>query len=361
MNIKKFIAIILTAVTCIMCIPVTASAVTTTDLGYRIVNSTAKVNKRNEVDIHKRWTDGRGIMKEQQKWIVVTTDVTGISGNLLVNQDIVSMGSSDYVAVCAQYSPDGYDFKCYFRAESETKWHLFKNYVKITKPGNYQVRHTWHENDVLQEEVINFTVHKWVNIKPFYDGNLVGTSKITLTFNADEVPDGAKYYYTTNGKKPTTKSKQANIINELSSTSHNKFTFKKSCTFRMLITCPGYEDTYITIPIGISKEYANSLLWLNKDEDVDAYVTAATGVYNRPQSVEFCRGYDRTYEFYYTTDGSKPTTKSATIRNCVGYVDIDKTCTLRVLTIDKDGNKQYSRFKYIIDRNSAVYEFYQLW
>ena len=360
MNIKKFIAIILTAVTCIMCIPVTASA-STTDLGYRIVNSTAKVEQREQTTVHKRLTDGRGIMKEEQQWVSITNDIYGIGCALYVDQDVFNMGSNGYSAVKAQYSVNGYDLKCYFRAEFETKWHLFTNYVKITKPGNYQVRYTWHEDDVLQEEIINFTVHKWVNIKPVYYGNLVGTGKITLNFNAENVPDDAKYYYTTNGKKPTTKSKQANIINELSSTSDNKFTFKKSCTFRMLITCPGYEDTYITIPIGISKEYANSLLWLNKDEDVDAYVTAATGVYNRPIRVEFCRGYGRPYKFYYTTDGSKPTTKSATITNYDGYVTIDKTCTLRVLTIDKDGNKQYSRFKYIIDRNSAVYDFCQLW
>lgn len=360
MNIKKFIAIILTAVTCIMCIPVTASAATT-DYSYKIVNSFAKVDIREKTNVHQRHTDGRGIMKESQQWISITTDVYGSDAILYVDQDIFNMGPNGYSAVKAQQSINGYDLKNYFKATEETAWHLFKNYVKITKPGNYQVKYTWHEDGVLQQEIINFTVHKWVDIEPVYFGNLVSTSKVTLTFNAENVPDGAKYYYTTNGKKPTTKSKQANIINELSSTPDNKFTFKKSCTFRMLITCPGYEDTYVTIPIGISKEYANSLLWLDKDDDVDAYVTAATGVYNRPICVEFCRGYGRPYKFYYTTDGSKPTTKSATITNYCGYVTIDKTCTLRVLTIDKDGNKQYSRFKYIIDRNSSVYDFYQLW
>lgn len=366
MNIKRFIAIILTAVTCIMCIPVTASAATTTDLGYKIVNSTAKRDFTSEISVH-RGIEGHGLLMTKMERIVYISgddaldyEGVGIYSRICrfhVNQDTVNLGICGYSVVHALYNND-YDFKCYFKAAKENKWHRYKNYVKITKPGDYQVKYTWREDGELKQEVINFTVHKWVHIEVFQHMNYeTMADRVIFGLCTLDVPEGAKYYYTTNGKKPTTKSKQAAVVNGGGS-KHNEFTFTESCTFRMLITCPGYENTYITIPVCIGKEYANSLLWLNDDEDVEAYVTAATGVYNRPQCVKFCRGYGRPYKFYYTTDGSKPTTKSATISNYDGYVDIDKTCTLRVLTIDKDGNKQYSRFKYIIDRNSAVRFFY---
>ena len=221
----------------------------------------------------------------------------------------------------------------------------------MSKPGTYQVKYVWEgrKNTGTQTEIINFIVHKWCNAYIAYDGYLVDEQSVSLRVVGRNTPKTAKYYYTTNGAAPTTKSKQItmNVYNN-----SKTFTFNKSCTFRVLIKCEGYEDTYMTVPVGIGKEYANTLNWEKLENG--AKCTAVTCVLQQPTEVEFCRGYDKDYKFYYTMDGTKPTTKSTEVKYSTEYIDITESCTIRILTIDKNGNKQYSRFRYIIDNTQSV-------
>lgn len=346
MNIKKFIAIILTAVTCIMCIPVTASAATTTDLGYKIVNSTAKVSLIDYQDLYYRAVsqdDGKTRYRYQY---ITTVGKVGSVVEWFADGAILNIASTNQVLVKSNANA-----KCYFKADTEKTWHRYKNYVKVTKPGEYQVKYVWEgrKNTGTQTEIINFIVHKWCNAAIAYDGYLVDEQSISLRVVGRDTPKTAKYYYTTNGAAPTTKSKQItmNVYNN-----SKTFTFTKSCTFRVLIKCAGYEDTYMTVPIGIGKEYANTLNWEKLENG--AFCSATTCVLQQPVRFEFCRGYDNDYQFFYTLDGTKPTTSSTEVKFKSVPIDITKSCTIRVLTIDKNGNKQYSRFRYIIDNTQSV-------
>lgn len=346
MNIKRFIAIILTAVTCIMCIPVTASAATTTNLGYKIVNSTAKVNLIDHQDLYYRAVSpSDGQTRYRYQYFTEVEKVGGVVG-WHANDEVLNIWAYNQVLVKSNANA-----KCYFKADSEKTWHRYKNYVKVTKPGKYQVKYVWEgrKNTGTQTEIINFIVHKWCNAAIAYDGYLVDEQSVSLRVVGRDTPKTAKYYYTTNGATPTTKSKQItmNVYNN-----SKTFTFTKSCTFRVLIKCAGYEDTYMTVPIGIGKEYANTLDWEKLENG--AFCSATTCVLQQPTWFEFCRGYDDDYQFFYTMDGTKPTTKSTEVKYKSVPVDITESCTIRVLTIDKDGNKQYSRFRYIIDNTQSV-------
>lgn len=346
MNIKKFIAIILTAVTCIMCIPVTASAATTTNLGYKIVNSTTKVNLIDHQDLYYRAvspSDGR--TRYRYQYFTTVDKIGGVVGWIA---DGAVLNIWQYGQVLIKSNANA---KCYFKADIEKTWHRYKNYVKVTKPGTYQVKYVWEgrNNTGTQTEIINFIVHKWCNAEIAYDGYLVDEKSVSLRVVGRDTPKTAKYYYTTNGATPTTKSKQITMdVYNMSKT----FTFTKSCTFRVLIKCAGYEDTYMTVPIGIGKDYANTLNWEKLENG--ATCTATTCVLQKPTWFKFCRGYDEDYKFYYTMDGTKPTTKSTEVKYLSEYIDITESCTIRVLTIDKNGNKQYSRFRYIIDNTQSV-------
>lgn len=346
MNIKKFIAIILTAVTCIMCMPVTASAATTTNLGYKIVNSTAKVNLIDHQDLYYRAVSpGDGQTRYRYQYVTVMSKVNEPVG-WIADGAVCNIWYAGQMLVKSNANA-----KCYFKADTEKTWHRYKNYVKVTKPGTYQVKYVWEgrKNTGTQTEIINFIVHKWCNAEIVYDGYLVDEKSVSLRIAGRDTPKTAKYYYTTNGATPTTKSKQITMdVYNYSKT----FTFTKSCTFRVLIKCAGYEDTYMTVPIGIGKEYANTLNWEKLENG--AKCTATTCVLQNPTWFEFCRGYDDDYQFFYTMDGTKPTTKSTEVKYKSVPVDITESCTIRVLTIDKNGNKQYSRFRYIIDNTQSV-------
>lgn len=347
MNIKKFIAIILTAVTCIMCIPVTASAATTTNLGYKIVNSTAKVNLIDHQDLYYRAVSpGDGKTRYRYQYVIAMTEV-GADAAWIDDGMVCNICSTGYMLVKSNANA-----KCYFKTSTEKTWHRYRNYVKVSKPGTYQVKYVWEgrNNTGTQTEIINLIVHKWCNAEIIYDGKLVDEKSVTLCIARCDTPLTAKYYYTTNGSKPTTKSKQ--ITMKSTSPVSKSFTFTKSCTFRVLIKCAGYEDTYMTVPVGIGKEYTNTLD-CDKLEN-GAFCSATTCVLQQPVRFEFCRGYDNDYQFFYTLDGTKPTTSSTEVKFKSVPIDITKSCTIRVLTIDKDGNKQYSRFRYIIDNTQSV-------
>lgn len=347
MNIKRFIAIILTVVTCIMCIPVTASAATTTDLGYKIVNSTTKVNLIDHQDLYYRVVSpDDGKTRYRYQYITTVGKVGSVVG-WYADGAILNIASTNQVLVKSNANA-----KCYFKADTEKTWHRYKNYVKVTKPGNYQVKYVWEgrKNTGTQTEIINFIVHKWCNADIVYDGYLVDEKSVSLWVARRDTPMTAKYYYTTDGTTPTTKSKQ--IVMSPHTPVSKRFDFTKSCTFKVLIKCAGYEDTYMSVPIGIGKEYANTLNWEKLENG--AFCSATTCVLQQPTEFEFCRGYDDDYKFYYTMDGTKPTTKSTEVKYKRVPVDITESCTIRVLTIDKNGNKQYSRFRYIIDNTQSV-------
>lgn len=350
MTIKRIFAILLVAVLCFSSMSVTTFAASTKQYGYTIVNSTKKIDYRNDTDLYRRLVgpDGQTYYKYQ------TAGVSGGYGKP-VETSIDEQVSTIFEG--PMYVQANINAKCYFKADAETKWHRYKNYVLVTKPGRYQVKYVWEgrNNTGTQTEIINMNVNKWVPAEIVYDGYLVDNKSVTFWISKNGTPNTAKYYYTLDGSKPTTKSKQFKMSDRIT---QNKFTIKKTCTFRMLITCPGCEDTYISLPIGIGKEYTNGLNWgALKDE---AKVSAGTGVFQHPVSIEFYKGDSRGYKFYYTTDGSKPTTKSTAIEYSCDYITIDHSCTLRVLTIDKNGKKQYSAFRYVVDISQSQ-EMCHLW
>lgn len=348
MNIKKFIAIILTTVICIMCIPVTASAATTTDLGYKIVKSIDGVELSDPWNLYDKITfpsKGRSSIRHS---CAIISPVPNLSNfGFLKDGEIVNNWDFEENPM---YIWSNENAKCYFKSAAEKTWHRYKSHVEIMKHGSYQVKYVWEDKKgTKKEEIINFTIHNWCSAEIYCDYRLVDEKSVTLHIVGGDTPSNAKYYYTTDGSKPTTKSKQI----KMNYYNHSKnFTFTKSCTFRVLIKCKGYEDTYMTVPIGIGKDYTNTLNW-DKLEN-GAFCSAATCVSQTPVRFEFCRGYDDDYKFYYTMDGTKPTTKSTEVKYKSVPVDITESCTIRVLTIDKNGNKQYSRFRYIIDNTQSM-------
>ena len=339
MTIKRIFAILLVAVLCFSSMSVTTFAASTKQYGYTIVNSTKKFDYASGVDFYKRLIGPDG----KAYYVYQTFGMSGGYGKLVgtgIDEQICNLFDGPMYVQARKYA------KCYFKADAETKWHRYKNYVLVTTPGRYQVKYVWEgrNNTGTQTEVINMNVHKWVPAEIVYDGNLVSNKSVSFTIWTKGIPSSARYYYTTDGSKPTTKSKEAKLVSDVTK---NKFTITKTCTFRMLITCPGCEDTYMSLPIGIGKEYTNGLNWgALKD---GAKVVAATGVFQHPVEVEFYKGDSRGYKFYYTLDGSKPTTKSTTTKYSCEDIVIDHDCTLRILTIDENGKKQYSAFRYVVD------------
>lgn len=348
---KKIIATILTVALFVTGMSVTSFAASTKDYGYTIINSTKRVKLISSTPLTKRSDAGDDTFRYLYEYAIVRTEPKAPIEHM-ANGMVGNMYSTGYLLVQSNSNA-----KCYFKNSVEKKWHLYKNYVKITKPGTYKVKYVWSDENGKRSDMVEFIVHKWVPVEIVYDGYLADAKSITLNIATRETPTTAKFYYTTNGSKPTTKSKQFKPDFELVTT--NKLTFKKTCTFRMLVVCPGYEDTYLSVPIGIGKEYTADF---NNGRLKDgACCTALTGVFQQAQEVEFFKGYDETYKFYYTLDGSKPTTKSTTVKYRCEYITIDKSCTLRVLVIDANGKKTYGAFRYIIDNTQSQDHLVDVW
>lgn len=348
---KKIIATILTVALFVTGMSVTSFAASTKDYGYTIVNSTKRVNLIGNGELTLRSDAGDNTFRYLYEYAIMRTAPKAPPAHI-ANGVVYNIYSTGYGLVEAnKYA------KCYFKNSAEKKWHLYKNYVKISKPGTYKVKYVWSDENGKRSDMVEFIVHKWVPVEIVYEGYLADAKSITLNIATNETPTTAKFYYTTNGSKPTTKSKEYKPDFDLVHT--NKLTFKKTCTFRMLVVCPGYEDTYISVPIGIGKEYTADF---NNGRLKDgAYCTALTGVFQQAQEVEFCKGYERSYQFYYTLDGSKPTTKSVSPKYNTDYVTIDKSCTLRVLVIDANGKKTYGAFRYIIDNTQSQDHLVDVW
>lgn len=348
---KKIIATILTVALFVTGMSVTSFAANTKDYGYTIVNSTKRINLISSDPLTGRSDAGDDTFRYLYEYALLRTSAKAPTGHI-ANGVVYNIYKTGYALVKSNKNA-----KCYFKNSTEKRWHLYKNYVKISKPGTYKVKYVWSDENGKRSDIVEFIVHKWAPVEIVYDGYLADAKSITLNIATNETPTTAKFYYTTDGSKPTTKSKEYKPDFDLVHT--NKLTFKKTCTFRMLITCPDYEDTYLSVPIGIGKEYTANF---NHDRlDDGAYCTALTGVFQQAQEVEFFKGYDETYKFYYTLDGSKPTTKSATVKYRCEYITIDKSCTLRVLVIDANGKKTYGAFRYVIDNTQSQDNLIDIW
>ena len=347
---KKIIATILTVALFVTGMSVTSFAASTKGYGYTIVNSTKKVNLICSNMLTDRSDAGDDTFRYLYEYALLRTSAKAPIGHI-ANGMVYNIYKTGYALVQSYESA-----KCYFKNSAEKKWHLYKNYVKISKPGAYQVKYVWSDEKGKRSDTVEFIVHKWAPVEIVYDGYLADTKSITLNIATNETPTTAKFYYTTDGSKPTVKSKEFKPDFELVHT--NKLTFKKTCTFRMLVTCPGYEDTYLSVPIGIGKEYTANFD-LNR-LDNGSFCTALTGVFHQAQEVDFFQGYDEDYRFYYTLDGSKPTTKSTTT-SFHEYITIDKSCTLRVLVIDVNGKKTYGAFRYVIDNTQSQDHLVDVW
>lgn len=348
---KKIIATILTVALFVTGMSVTSFAANTEDYGYTIVNSTKRVNLIAKGALTLRSDAGDDTFRYLYEYAIMRTSAKAPIEHV-ANDTIYNIYYTGYALVQSFDSA-----KCYFKNSAEKKWHLYKNYVKIFKPGTYKVKYVWSDENGKRSDIVEFIVHKWAPVEIVYDGYLADAKSITLKIATRETPTTAKFYYTTDGSKPTTKSKQFKPDFEF--VADNKLIFKKTCTFRMLVTCPGNEDTYLSVPIGIGKEYTANF---NNDRLKDgAYCTALTGVFQQAQEIEFCKGYERSYKFYYTLDGSKPTTKSASPKYNRESITIDKSCTLRVLVIDANGKKTYGAFRYVIDNTQSQDNLIDIW
>lgn len=354
MNIKKIIATILVAVTCISCLSVTSFAATTKQLyGYQIINSTAKRNFNGDMGNLNTLIDDAGCTG----WHSMTEYVWGGNDFIFDNPGTMGMYLDDeniiyehFAFVKAAHTTDGTNLKCYFKSAKENKWHLFKNYVKIFDEGDYSVRYTWTNLKTGKKEsnIVNLHTRNWAMMDDLNGYELTGTKEVVIRFDSTELNPKSKCYYTTDGSKPTTKSKEWKLAfteDELYG-DDNYFVLKKSCTLRLLVTSPNLTDTYYTFPIGVGGEYAVRLNLLKDNANCFAH----SQVFNRPRPIEVNNGDHGYYKFYYTTDGSKPTTKSEELTN--GTI-IDKTCTVRVLATYKGKVDRYARFDYIHDPNSA--------
>lgn len=159
----------------------------------------------------------------------------------------------------------------------------------------------------------------------------VKTTALTKSF-IYEVKDfeGSTVYYTTNGKKPTTKSKKL---------TEKGILIDKDCTLRLLIKKKGYANNYYYYQFTIDKSnaYAEKAKLLNKADTYNSY------------GVGLNRSYGAKGHLYYTTDGSIPTTKSEEIVYSTGYGKmITKTMNIHFLYVDTKGKQYMFAQRYVI-------------
>lgn len=184
--------------------------------------------------------------------------------------------------------------------------------------------------DGVKSNVIQVTYKQYVYV---WDNMETTALSKAFTYKLDDMT-GIKAYYTTNGKKPTTKSKRLTA---------KGVKLTKSCTFQVLVTKPGYENTYFSYEVDVNKSNAYTK---------KAGLNNLANVY-RPKEFGIGRKYGYTGKLYYTTDGSKPTTNSTEAVHKIGYGDrLDKTTTVNFLYITSKGKKYYFSQTYVLDDNA---------
>lgn len=117
--------------------------------------------------------------------------------------------------------------------------------------------------------------------------------------------DGAKIYYTTNGSKPTTKSKKYT----------KTFTISKDTTVKAIAVKDGEKSKVFTEKYTFKVAEAAAQAEINVKDGKVRYKVKLTPM-------------DDKTTMYYTTDGSKPTKKSKKYTKTL-YLGLDKTLTVR--------------------------------
>lgn len=216
----------------------------------------------------------------------------------------------------------------YYRLKGKTKWMQAEfGAVPVKKGCTYEICYGTESN---KSEILTVTMKEKAMCK-----DNIATTAVTKAFTYRmENLSGHKVYYTLNGKKPTTKSKQL-------TSSGIKIT--KNCTLRLLVTRKGYVSQYLYYKIDIneSNKYAEKSGLLN-----------LAGTYTK-EGAGLCRDRTSTGELYYTLDGTKPTEASAKATNLVGFTGelVKKSTTVRFLYVEENGAKHYFKQTYIIKSN----------
>lgn len=190
---------------------------------------------------------------------------------------------------------------------------------------------------------------KWTDTNPDVDftapvitsnpaaGNIEGSSvnvSLTAADNSDTAP---KIYYTDDNTTPTINSKL----------------YSSSLT----LTNDGIIKAISTDKNGnVSKIYVFSYK-LNQDATKPVIsISPAAGSYTTGQTAKITvtDNKDTSPSVYYTIDGTEPEEKLAHMYNGQA-INVDKSMTIKVLAVDKSGNKSNGAFSYYIGTNTVKY------
>lgn len=299
---KRIVTLVLTAMCALTAVPTVASAVTA-----------QHVEAPNPNDEKLALPAVYGGLGSSERWSGNTVTIT-------YKRDVDD--APIYLDIDFDYS------KIYARKKGTKTWNDVTHSSIPAKLGD-----TWYLYRELADRRSDTLTVKVRRIQMLADN--VETTALTKSF-IYRIKDfeGSTVYYTTNGKKPTKKSKKLTDKGIL---------IDKDCKLRILITKNGYANNYYyyQFAVGKSNGYAEEAKLLNKANTYNSY------------GVGLNRSYDAKGHLYYTTDGSIPTTKSAEILYSAGYgIMITKTTNVNFLYIDHNGKQHMFAQRYVISEAS---------
>ncbi|MDS0524841.1 chitobiase/beta-hexosaminidase C-terminal domain-containing protein [Clostridium sp. SHJSY1] len=143
-----------------------------------------------------------------------------------------------------------------------------------------------------------------------------GTYSVAQTVMLSDKTEGVSIYYTLDGTVPSSKSKLYSEPITISSTTKLK---------AIAIDASGNSSEVLSVSYKINLSIAIPT----------PIASIPSGTYKDSLFIKLYDKYPGNLKFYYSLDGSTPTTKSLLY---IGYVNIKSSCTLKVIAVDANGN-----------------------
>ena len=221
----------------------------------------------------------------------------------------------------------------YYKSNKNTSWKKYDKVKGITVKNKDTV-YAYTKSGNRKSDIITIKVKLKVYLSTnYYTCDIEKGSSPYLALYGYKT-QGAKIYYTKNGKKPTIKSKEI--------TKADIIYVPESGVIRLLVKQDGLEDSYYYFKyyMSASNAYAKKAGLL---EEGNVYGT--NNEYALLGKVSGTAG-----KLYYTLDGTKPTKSSAKLTS--NFIKLRKTTTVNFLFVDYDGKSYYFKQHYIFNKNA---------